>query len=158
MESALVGHDVDGLGRPGAIPSKRAALRRRVCVGKYDGRTIGQVGAIGGDLLDWKLFLVDQDVQDLVDHAGYRRVLWEAVGVGAVWGLDLDHEGVETVVGEDADRGDWGLNSSTFSPFGVRDNRAHDRSVVEKIHTKHTFFTPYDMYDFEKSVTLRSPG
>ena len=35
---------------------------------------------------------------------------------------------------------------------------AHDRSVVEKTHTTQKTFTPYDMYDFEKSVTLRSPG
>ena len=42
--------------------------------------------------------------------------------------------------------------------LGTRDGRAYDRSVVEKIHKTHKTFTPYDIYDFEKSVTLRTPG
>ena len=55
------------------------------------------------------------------------------------------------------------LNSSTFSTFGyTRYRRAYDPSVLEKIHTApldntHKTFTPYDMYDFEKSVTIRTP-
>ena len=48
--------------------------------------------------------------------------------------------------------------------FGyTRYRRAHDRSVLDKIQTApldntHKTFTPYDMYDFEKSVTIRTPA
>ena len=47
--------------------------------------------------------------------------------------------------------------------FGyTRYRRAHDRSVLEK-NTQHYLiihetFTPYDMYDFDKSVTIRTPA
>ena len=53
-----------------------------------------------------------------------------------------------------------GCQQQCFYHFlGTRGRRAHDRSVVvEKIRTTHKTFTPYDMYDFEKSVTLRPPG